>query len=77
MSYFFEGLPQPGPKTGGEGPDEDAEGAIRAFLTTPEGLELARRFPLIPKGRLRKQVLELVRALSDEPETVAEMVEPS
>ena len=77
VSYFFEGLPEPGPKSRAEGPDEDTESAIRAFLTTPEGLELARRFPMIPKGRLRKQVLELVRVLSDEPEVAVETVEQS
>ena len=75
VSYFFDGLPQPQDMSRGDAPAEETEGAIRDFLNTSEGLELARRFPLIPKGRLRKQILELVRALSDEPLSMAEVVE--
>jgi len=65
VNYFFQGLPGPDPTDHKHRPGPDDEGAIRAFLETSEGLELARRFPLIPKGRLRKQVLELVRALTE------------
>ena len=61
VSYFFEGL---------EGTiadiAEDTEGeAVRAFFGTTEGLELARLFPRIPRGAVRRQVLELVRALAE------------
>jgi len=77
VSYFFEGLADPADKTRADAPDPDTESAIRAFLNTPEGLELARRFPLIPRGRMRKQVLELVRCLSEETLPVMETVEAS
>ena len=69
VSYFFEGLLEPLDGAGPENAGDPAESAIRGFLNTGEGLELARRFPLIPKGRLRKQVLELVRVLSDDAPT--------
>ncbi len=73
VSYFFDGLLGPREAGAPDIRDNEAETAIRDFLNTGEGLELARRFPLIPKGRLRKQVLELVRALSEE---VTAEVEP-
>jgi transcriptional regulator with XRE-family HTH domain len=66
ISYFFEDLPEPGGSRGGDHSAAASESSIRDFLATTEGLELARRFPLIPKGRLRRQVLELVRALTEE-----------
>jgi len=61
VMHFFEGLD-------GE-PQFDrppaSEAAVTAFLMTPEGLELATLFPRIPKGRMRHQVLELVRTLAE------------
>ena len=61
VTHFFEGLDgEPSfhsPPTG--------EAAVTAFLMTPEGLELATLFPRIPKGRMRHQVLELVRTLAE------------
>ena len=45
---------------------------VNAFLATPEGLELARRFMMLPEGRWRRQVLELVRALTEEPQSEPE-----
>ena len=43
-----------------------AEKVVQEFLTTPEGLELAEVFPRIGRGRVRRQVLDLVRAMADE-----------
>ena len=75
VSYFFEGLPLPGQARDRNASAEEVESEIRTFLATTEGLELARRFPHIPNGRLRKQVLALVRALTDETEPVSETVD--
>ena len=72
VSYFFDGLSEPESLGGSSVRDDATETAIRSFLNTTEGLELARRFPLIPKGRLRKQVLELVRALGEDASAEAE-----
>ena len=72
VSYFFDGLAEPESVGASSARDDATENAIRSFLNTTEGLELARRFPLIPKGRLRKQVLELVRALGEDATAEAE-----
>ena len=61
VTHFFEGL---------EGETlivtpPDGEMAVTTFLMTTEGLELAKLFPRIPKGRMRHQVLELVRTLAE------------
>jgi len=66
VQYFFEGLGEPGARAASGLPGPEAETAIRDFLQTTEGLELAMRFLQMPKGRLRRQVLELVRALTDD-----------
>ncbi len=59
ISYFFDGLDE----TAGERPgSESSEQTIQSFLRTSEGLELARLFPRIARGPLRRRILELVRA---------------
>lgn len=60
ISYFFDGLDA----TAGHGEDgsQDSEQNIQSFLRTTEGLELARLFPRISRGPLRRRILELVRA---------------
>lgn len=63
VAYFFDGLPEPGRKAA-PAREVDGEGMINAFLSSPEGLELARTFLLITDLRLRQQVLELVRAMT-------------
>jgi hypothetical protein len=35
---------------------------------TPEGIELASTFPKIPRGRVRRKILDLVRAMAEEQE---------
>ena len=75
VNYFFEGLPMPGRAKGESASVLEVEDAIRAFMATTEGLELAQRFPRIPKGRLRRRVLELVRALADELEPAWESMD--
>ncbi|HEY3694311.1 helix-turn-helix domain-containing protein, partial [Phenylobacterium sp.] len=61
VTHFFEGLDG---DAGVQSPPT-GEAAVTAFLMTPEGLELATLFPRIPKGRMRHQVLELVRTLAE------------
>ena len=61
INYFYEGL------------GTDSAAAVRPpssledFLLTTEGMELARYFPQIPKTRVRRQILELVRTMAAEP----------
>ena len=58
ISYFFEGLDETGAPSAAEGSEHN----IQSFLRTSEGLELARLFPRIDRGPLRRRILELVRA---------------
>ena len=68
VAYFFDGLADP---TGEEldGVRVAAvseESTVHSFLMTPEGLELAKLFPNIAPGLVRRRLLELVRSLAEE-----------
>ena len=67
IAYFFEGLTDP-TEAGGADNDHASEQFVHDFLMTSEGLELAAAFPKIRRSRLRRRVLDLVRALSEEEE---------
>jgi transcriptional regulator with XRE-family HTH domain len=66
IGYFYEGLGEGDQRPGSNVPRE----AMSDFLLTPEGIELATVFPKIAKGRVRRKVLDLVRAMAGEPDTV-------
>ena len=66
ISYFFDGLADPASETADDDSQGGDERAVHAFLMTSEGLELARSFTLVPRGRVRRRLLELIRALGDE-----------
>jgi transcriptional regulator with XRE-family HTH domain len=70
ISYFYEGL------AGSDELDTPAATNLdaQAFLLTPEGAELAATFPRLGRARVRRKVVELVRALA-EPEGEAEAME--
>ncbi len=63
ISYFFEGLPDPAGGSGDDGAASD-EQSVHTFLMTEEGLELARLFPSLPGGRVRRRFLDLIGALT-------------
>src|SRR5579864_4663055 len=65
ISYFFDGLADPAGDDGPEARPGD-EQSVHAFLMTAEGLELARLFPAVPRGQVRRRLLDLLRALTDE-----------
>ena len=65
VSFFFEGLADPTTNEVDE-VGAAAERVVTEFLNTPEGLELAEMFPKIGRGRVRRQVLDLVRAVADD-----------
>ena len=70
VAYFFDGLADPA----GEADDDSRGGderAVHAFLMTSEGLELARSFTQVPRGRVWRRLLELIRALGGEGEDEA------
>lgn len=64
VSYFYEGLD--GEAEAGR-PNLPRE-AMQDFLMTSEGIELAAIFPKITKSRVRRKILDLVRAMAGEPE---------
>jgi transcriptional regulator with XRE-family HTH domain len=66
ISYFYEGLGD-GLETAGSNIRRET---MQDFLMTPEGIELASLFPKITKSRVRRKVLDLVRAMAGEPDPV-------
>jgi transcriptional regulator with XRE-family HTH domain len=66
ISYFYEGLGDTIETPGSNLPRE----SMQDFLLTPEGIELAAVFPKIAKGRVRRKILDLVRAMAGEPDAL-------
>jgi len=64
VSYFFDGLADPASETGDQQCASN-EQTVHTFLMTAEGLELARLFPGLTRGRVRRRFLDLMRALAD------------
>ena len=63
ISYFFEGLDEPAWIEAGQKCGDRA--AIEDFLLTPEGMELAASFSRIGRPRVRRRILDLVKAMGD------------
>lgn len=75
VAYFYEGLAAGDEIEAPSAPNLEAH----AFLLTSEGAELATLFPKLGRSRVRRKVLELVRAIvsSDvESEPVVETARP-
>lgn len=66
VSYFFDGLPDPIDGAETDGAVTHMHGVMQAFLQTSEGVELAEIFPRIASGRVRRQILDLVRTMAAE-----------
>jgi len=64
IGYFYEGLGDGVEIPGSNLPCE----TLQDFLLTPEGMELATVFPKVAKGRVRRKILDLVRAMAGEPD---------
>ena len=64
IGWFFEGL------SGARGVDGAEDGADapfgHSFLTTQEGVDLANLFPNIRRRRVRRRLVDLVRAMVDD-----------
>jgi len=68
VSYFFEGLDE----TSQGDVDDGFAQRMTQFVATPEGLELAGLFPRLNDRRLRRRVVDLVKAMvDDEPAPLA------
>jgi transcriptional regulator with XRE-family HTH domain len=60
-AYFFEGAPGDAPAIVGD--TERGSSAIVAFLLTPEGIGLNRAFSRIKDSKIRRRVIDLVKAI--------------
>ena len=65
---FFDGLPDPIAGRAGGLSEPGGAQFVNELLMTPEGIALAELFPKIKRPRVRKRVLDLVRALVEEEE---------
>lgn len=68
-AYFFEGLTDAHIRTAAE---PGGQSQMQAFLLTAEGVELATTFPRIQPSRVRRRILDLVRAMVDDGAVVPE-----
>ena len=65
VAYFFDGLADTGQAlSSGDAGNE----FVHDLVMTPEGMELAAMFPKIRRGRVRRRVLDLVKALAEQDE---------
>ena len=71
IAWFFEGLSDP---VAGrvEGAEDEAAPFAHTFLMSQEGIDLANLFPKIQHRRVRRRVVDLVRALTEEEEEEVE-----
>ena len=68
-AYFFEGLTDAHIRTAAE---PGGQSQMQAFLLTAKGVELATTFPRIQPSRVRRRILDLVRAMVDDRAVVPE-----
>jgi transcriptional regulator with XRE-family HTH domain len=61
VSYFFPDNP-----AGEDGMKEDGSAFMMDFMSTSEGLDLSRAFTRIRSPKVRRKVVELVRALGED-----------
>jgi transcriptional regulator with XRE-family HTH domain len=61
VAYFYDGLAGSAEMDAAPLPDRSAH----AFLLTPEGAELATLFPRLTRTRVRRRMVELIRALAE------------
>ncbi len=67
VNYFFDGLADPATAKETDGFAQPAsEQFVNAFLMSAEGLELAELFTQIKRARLRRRVVDLVRAMTED-----------
>jgi transcriptional regulator with XRE-family HTH domain len=65
IQVFFRGLDDD--EAGSGFAESRSEKDVHAFLMSTEGIELAQAFPHVQKPAVRRKILDLVRALGDDP----------
>jgi transcriptional regulator with XRE-family HTH domain len=71
VAYFFDGLADTSASPG-EAQEYGGGEYVHDLVMTPEGMELAAMFPRIKRGRVRRRVLDLVKALAEQDDEVRE-----
>ena len=66
VSYFF---PDASASSAAPGMQEEGAAFMMDFMSTAEGLELSRAFMRIRNSKVRRKIVELVRALAEEKPT--------
>jgi transcriptional regulator with XRE-family HTH domain len=66
VSFFFEDAPGQDSAHGQGFAEGDATNYVVDFLSSAEGLQLNRAFVKIKDPKVRRKIIEMVRALSDE-----------
>lgn len=66
VSFFFDGAPV-GDAPGGGFSDHSSSVYVADFMATSEGVQLTKAFVKIKDARVRRRIIDLVEALSDEP----------
>jgi transcriptional regulator with XRE-family HTH domain len=66
IARFFEGLSPVRRGAASAGVAEDADDYLQDALATPEGMQIMTLFASIKNPKVRRRVVDLVRALSDE-----------
>lgn len=70
VTYFFDGLADTREPASLEGVRPEGDGFVQDLVMTPEGIELASSFPKIRRARIRRRIVELVKALAEEEDQV-------
>ena len=68
VSFFFEDAPGEAGQPPVDGMSESSSTYVVDFLSSAEGLQLNRAFVKITDPKVRRRIIELVKALSAEPE---------
>lgn len=64
VSYFFDDAPGQDPATASGFSEDSAASSLMEFCTSSEGLQLNRAYTAISDPKVRRKVLDLVKALS-------------
>ena len=65
VAYFFEGFGGASASGGATG-EPDGSAFVHELVMTPEGMELASLFPRLKRAKVRRRILDLVRALVED-----------
>jgi transcriptional regulator with XRE-family HTH domain len=68
VSFFFEDAPGENGETSATGMSENSSAYVVNFLSSSEGLQLNRAFVKISDPRVRRRIIDLVKALAAEAE---------